>query len=437
MSVRRQGGSGWVGVRALLQACVVLSAGVLGCFGLAPSARGASALVELDVVPVGRGSVTATVREPGPDEPATQTCNGSDYDYLPCYLPFPQGRVVTLIATPDAAGTTFGAWSDPSCPPGPVCTVRVDRTHRQIDALFSPQRFQMEMAAPAGASVTSSPPGILCTAVESGQQGCETYFPLFTKVELAVAGPEPVTWHRCEMVVGTTCHEIVSGCTDSLCEGPLVSIGGAPVVLPSEARVRFHVRSAGSGSGTIRGSGSVAPGLMSGASLDCGRRCSTDLPFGTVVSLVASADRGSRFVRWAEACSSQPTCEFAVGPVTGVTALFTRDAAPSSGSGRPSPKTALPFRFVARLSRLTVRGRGRARAVALRLRTNAAADVWASLTRKHRSFGTRRWRVEKGSRLLRWRVPTRVRRGRYRMSIAVRQVGGTSRGFVRDIRLPR
>jgi List-Bact-rpt repeat protein len=334
---------------------------------------------------------------------------------------------VTLIATPDAAGATFGAWSDPSCPPGPVCTVRVDGARRQVDGRFSPQRFELVMAAPAGATVTSSPPGILCTSVDGSQQSCQAYFPLFTKLELAVTGPQPIDWdHRCERVVGTTCHVTVQGCTDMGCEGPSVSIGGSPRVFPAVLRVRFHVRSAGGGSGTIRS-----------ASLNCGHRCSTDLDFGDVISLNATADPGSHFVRWAEACSSQPTCQLEAGPVTGVTGIFERDTASNSGSGTSLRKPRRPSGFVANLSRVTVRGRGRARVVVLPLDTNAAADVWATLTRKGRSVRTGQWRVGAGFHLLRWRIPTRVRRGRYEIGITVRKVGGAATGFIRDIRLPR
>jgi hypothetical protein len=114
-----------------------------------------------------------------------------------------------------------------------------------------------------------------------------------------------------------------------------------------------------------------------------------------------------------------------------VTAIFARNAAPNSASGKPVRKA------VATLSRLTVRGHGRARTAVLRLGTSAAAHVWATLARRGRSTADRHWRVAAGSHVLRWRIPRRARPGRYRMSIAVRLVGGASTGFIRDIRLPR
>src|SRR5207248_792496 len=86
------------------------------------------------------------------------------------------------------------------------------------------------------------------------------------------------------------------------------------------------VTSDGSGSGSV-----VGPGI------DCGATCAGDYDDGTVVTLTASADAGSRFTGWSGAgCSGTGSCAVTMSAARSVTASFvalhTLDVA-TDGSG--------------------------------------------------------------------------------------------------------
>jgi hypothetical protein len=245
MPTWRKTSSSYAVSRARLRAWIaVVSAGLAGLFAPAPIAAKAETLVQLDVAAIGRGTVTATITEPGIGEVATQTCDRSKIELVQCSFMYRRGRSVTLTATSDAA--TFRTWSDGRCSSGPVCTLPMDHEHQSIIAVFSDD--------------------------------------------------EPLS----------------------------------PTPPPAYVSVRFNVGPAGAGSGRIRS-----------ATLDCGLVCTTVQEFGTVVSLVAEPDHGSRFVEWRGACSSEPTCQLAVGPVTRVTAVFEPDDA-------PFPRSSCQLRFSSR-----------------------------------------------------------------------------------------
>lgn len=259
-----------------------------------------------------------------------------------------------------------------------------------------------------------------------------------------------------------------SGCSrvwaqlGGLCVAVLaIGVVGLVAVTPSAlgrgiVYVKFRVDSTGTGTATI-----------SRPSVDCGVPCIAELEYGKKVSLVAHPDRGSHFVRWENACSAEPTCELEVGPVTRVTAVFDLDSPPRASSpdrppdrtspdkpsdrtspDKPSDRTspdepsgggssdrppAVSRRFVANLSRVTVRGR----LVVFRVHVNGAAVVRARLTRGQRNVAGGRWPIAPGSRVLRWEIARRVGWGNFRMIIKVRRVGGPSERFIRAIRLAR
>ena len=74
---------------------------------------------QLDVVPSGRGSVTATIPAAGAGERASQTCNGDPQGGVSCEYTYLPGRQVTLVASPDTneGPSSFVRWSDERCPP--------------------------------------------------------------------------------------------------------------------------------------------------------------------------------------------------------------------------------------------------------------------------------------------------------------------------------
>jgi hypothetical protein len=214
----------------------------------------------------------------------------------------------------------------------------------------------------------------------------------------------------------------------------------------SDVGVVFRVARRGTGSGTVRG---TAGGL------DCGRKCSAILDFGSEQTLVADPDHGSRFVRWRGACATAPRCTLAVGPVTRVTALFAKERPPvsrptTSGplASRPSRSAPAPRsprqaqgperRFIVLVGRrVAVRG-VRPRRVTLPVRVNARSSIRLVLehTRGH-LVSSRTWEVRRGRRVLRLRVPARARRGTYVLRIKAQDRRGHVKGFERRVRLRR
>jgi hypothetical protein len=202
------------------------------------------------------------------------------------------------------------------------------------------------------------------------------------------------------------------------------TFAGAPFEenVPPEVLVRFHIRKAGAGTGTVRSQ-----------SLDCGTSCAIDdLAFGANETLQATPDPGSRFTGWRGACGSGPTCRLAVGPVTAITAVFERAVAPQPGPGpTPGPSLRKP-----RLVKLNVRGHGKRRAILMRVELGAPGTVKARLLRGRRQVTARKWQLQAGSYLLRMKVPARVRPGKYRVGLTVRS-GGQTQQITRPVRLRR
>jgi hypothetical protein len=191
--------------------------------------------------------------------------------------------------------------------------------------------------------------------------------------------------------------------------------------------VRFRVLKQGSGSGTVR-SGAV----------DCGNSCVSEQNFGTQQDLVADPDGGSNFSGWRGACSTAPTCSLAVGPVTTLVAVFNAGPSTSSSGSQPSSSSRPAPRFVARLRRFVVSGHGRKRRILIRVQVNARTTVRATLTsRRGRRVTFKRWRVAAGSPLLRLKVPTRTRRGTYRLALSLSDGRGHVVRVTRRVRIPR
>jgi hypothetical protein len=95
---------------------------------------------------------------------------------------------------------------------------------------------------------------------------------------------------------------------------PTVDMGAYEYIPPQILTVVL----AGDGSGTVIGVG-----------IDCftgtGADCSETYPYGTVVTLSASADQGSTFTSWSSACSGVADCEVTMDAPISVTATFTKD----------------------------------------------------------------------------------------------------------------
>ena len=168
---------------------------------------------QLDVVPSGRGSVTATIPNPGAGEQASQTCNGDAQGGVSCEYTYLPGRQVTLVASPDTneGPSSFVRWSDERCPAGPVCTLTMDAARQSIVALFTPQRVSIRVRGTG--RVTSTPAGLDCQGDGDPAVDTECFadFPIGTEVSLAAADTSPLSpqapaWYLpCDFGAGSTC----------------------------------------------------------------------------------------------------------------------------------------------------------------------------------------------------------------------------------------
>jgi hypothetical protein len=389
---------------------------------------------QLDVVPSGRGSVTATIPAPGAGEQASQTCNGDPQGGVSCEYTYLPGRQVTLVAAPDTneGPSSFVRWSDERCPAGPVCTLTMDAARQSIVALFTPQRVSVRVRGTG--RVTSTPAGLDCQGDGDPDVDteCSADFPIGTDVSLAAADTSPLSpqlppaWYLpCDFGGGSAC-----GLTADRARWAAIGFDGQqPAIsrVPPTITVRFHILKAGSGSGRVQG-----------ASIDCGGSCSVLRDFGARQTLTATPDAGSHFAGWRSACSSAATCTLAVGPVTAVTAAFDASGSSSpSGSSSSSTRQGTSTAFKASLGRPVVKGHGRKRVIVFRVRVSTPATVRARVTRRQRTVASRSWRVGAGLQQLRLRLPKKAKAGAYRLRVTVRDASGHAKSFAPSLRIPR
>jgi len=425
----------------------LLLALALCALAAAPATAGADPpAASLTVVPDGNGTVTVA---PAPGGPAA--CVGTPDKLVPCAYGVESGETVTLTATPNAEPpavqppTAFVGWSDARCPGTGPCTLPVDTDAQTVTALFSPQRVTVRSAGPG---TVTTPDGTQCAPTVEGRRrflDCGR-FPVMSDVTLR-ANPSPPADPLGPPVIATW--------EPLLCEAPAPVKGDllctVSVLGPTEGRVGFDDEPGGDLNPTIsvsfrvlkRGDGS---GTVRSASLDCGRRCAIDGHFGDRETLVADPEPGSTFDGWRGVCANAPRCSFAVGPVTSAVAVFARTgtAKAEPGPSRRGPETRVTpapaprsAPFVARLKRVAVIGHRGRRSVMMRLQLTGPATVRAALRRgRHRAAGGR-WRVRGGAPLVRLRVPARVRSGRYRLALSVRDPAGRTTRVSRRVWLPR
>jgi hypothetical protein len=338
-----------------------------------------------------------------------------------------------------------------------VCKLVIDRDEQTVVASFSPQRLTVFVtnSTLTPATLTSTPPGLRCErdtldgpglTLDGAKQYCVGEFDLSTTVKLNATGMDPewgpgVFGDHCDATEGAECSLNVDS-------KRLVGLQfGLPHVWdlgqPGDLGVVFRVAKDGTGSGTVRSQ-----------SLDCGDSCDATLDFGDRQILVATAERGSRFVRWSGACKASPRCTLAVGPVTRVTAVFDSEGRPPetkpSGTNasdatplRPTPRQSKLMRrsssaFAASVGRrIVVRG-ARSRRVLFTVGVNARSSIRAVLeSTRGRRVSSRSWDVRRGKRVLRLRVPEGAGRGTYVLKITARDRAGNVKRFKRRVRLRR
>ena len=239
-----------------------------------------------------------------------------------CAASYPPGTTVTLTATPDA-GSTFTGWSGGGCAGTGACMVTMS-SDQTVTATFASQQpapvLSVSVSGSGAGSVTGS--GISCpgTCSASYQPGTAV-----TLTATPAAGSTFTGWS------GGGCAG-TGTCTVTMRSDQTVSATFAPV------RRALSVALAGSGLGTVTGSGISCPGTCAGSYTQ-----------GTTVVLTASPAAESTFAGWSGGgCGGTGTCTVAMSSDQSVTATFTAfpsltvsvaGAGTVTGSGISCPST--------------------------------------------------------------------------------------------------
>ena len=168
------------------------------------------------------------------------------------------------------------------------------------------------VAGNGSGTVTSAPAGINCTLTSGASGGtCATTFALGTVVTLTAA---PAT--------GNTFGGWQNACTGTVltCQVTLDQARQVTVTFSAPTAQQLSVSGSGNGSGTV---------VSSPAGINCALTattgtgtCATTFPFGSSVTLTASAATGHTFSGWAGACSGSATCQVTLDQARLVTAIF-------------------------------------------------------------------------------------------------------------------
>ena len=231
------------------------------------------------------------------------------FDLLHCFFEYEVGTRVTLTARADEGQRFFG-WGAVECPGRQACELTV-RERRSITALFTPAPLALDIAVAEGAEgvIVSSPPGILCrTASQSLENFCTAVFRAGQSLTLTAMTHNSVDWYGCSPM-----RDNPKVCkTDAGTFFVGIGIGdvypGPPFGEETKLVVLKHGR-----------------GKVTGPGIRCGLNCREWYPTGRRVTLTATPRPGRVFKRWEGGvhCPLR-TCQFSVGPVNSVRAVFRR-----------------------------------------------------------------------------------------------------------------
>jgi hypothetical protein len=226
-----------------------------------------------------------------------------------CSEVYDEGTQLTLTATP-VAGSTFDGWSG-ACSGTAACQVTMSQA-RSVTATFEliPEYDLTVAGAGTGnGSVTSDVAGITCTVTAGAASGdCTESYQDGTVVTLtatADAGSRFAGWS--------------GACTGTApCQVTLDQ--ARSVTATFELQHQLTVAGAGTGNGSVTSDvAGISCTLTAGMASD---DCDELYDQGTVVTLTATADAGSRFDSWSGACSGATTCQVTMDQARSVTATF-------------------------------------------------------------------------------------------------------------------
>ena len=308
---------------------------------------------------------------------------------------------IRLIAGTSHPTYHFYGWTAVECSDDVnICDLELtgDEPVVSVFALYDPARILVGVAGPGTVKWLGGGPDKECVSETTLQRTCTTEdLPAREPIEFEAESAFPIDWAAgCDPLPNDAKRCV------ALPENRVVMVGfnGEAPPRPFNVQAVLRVSRTGSGSGRITGPDG----------LDCGNDCrSKPLDFAKLVTLQAEPAAGSRFDGWIGVCGSNPTCRFAVGPVTSVRARFVQ-APPPPPPPPPSPPP--PPKLEVRIVSLTsVRKAGRWRVIA-RIAVNKPVSARARVGRQRRTWGDRTVKVRAGTRSLTVPLTRRARRGK-------------------------
>jgi hypothetical protein len=384
-----------------------------------------------------------------------------------CLVQVAAGTPVTVTASPEPGAEllvpeeqdalpdfpvphpSFVRWTRSECVGTGPCTFTPDDDLDWVGAVFTPLQLEVgldDSAMGTGTVGVLSPAGTVgslpCgpTAFPDGTSECHGAFPADSSVVLVPSG-EPATWGPgCDSVAGDPprCTVVVNNIRTfaSLAFNGLV----APS-FPFNITARLHIALAGSGHGRVTGDG-----------LDCGTQCTSDsVTYQSPVTLNATADPGSHFVRWEGVCSTDPVCAFSGGSETRVGAVFDGPAgttttatvvttAPpvvtTTGTTSSVTTAIVVSAFSPRIQQARAKRLAGHRIVVVTLVVDRLAGATLRLSKNGRAIATTHWELHPGRTLAKLRVPKALKAGRCRLQVRI-VAGGASRTFTTAVKIGR
>jgi Divergent InlB B-repeat domain len=360
------------------------------------------------------GSPIGAVSADPVDQEGNSPCQTVD---ILCNLRYPAGTRVTLTALVSNSAYSFHNWTAVECPSGQnVCVLDLttDNPIVSVFPLYDPAHIDVAVAGPDTTGKVTWPGG---QCVEGQVDPCITG-PLPAGQPVVFTAEKeghPINWaFGCEPKPDNPKQCVAYP------ESRILGVGfdGAQPFPPFEVKAWLQVSKTGSGSGSVTGP----------EGLNCGNDCRRNLNFARLVTLEADPAAGSRFDGWVGGvCGSNPTCRFAVGPVTSLRARFGEMPPPPPPPSPPPPSPPPPPKLEVRIIKLTsARKAGRWRVIA-RMAVNKRVSARARVGRQRRTWGDRTVNVGAGTRSLTVPLTRRARRGKCWFRLVVWTAGGERR----------
>jgi hypothetical protein len=245
-----------------------------------------------------------------------------------------------------------------------------------------------------------------------GNSLCHGLYPADSTVVLIASSNQTISWDSqfcyAQSLSPSTCTVVMNNLrTLAAVEFDTAGMPGTPF----EISPRVTVALGGTGHGHVTGSG-----------YDCGSQCSIDKPYQQAVSLQATADPGSQFIRWQGVCSTVPTCTFSAGSATRVQAVFDLPGATAKPPVTSPTAPSVQSKLAARLGKISMKHRAGFRVLELPIVLDRSARVTIRLSRRTHTIVLQHRTLHSGRTVLRLRIPKKLKPGR--CQIRVRIVAG-------------